>query len=42
MFVRMPWGSTWHLIGSDRYDATVGAGPVGIAYSEWALSNPSA
>ena len=42
MFVRMPWGSTWQLIGSDRYDATVGAGPVGIAYSEWALSNPSA
>jgi hypothetical protein len=42
MLVSMPWGSTWQLIGSDRYDATVGAGPVGIAYSEWALSNPSA
>lgn len=42
MMVTMPWGSTWQLIGSDRYNATVGAGPVGIAYSEWALSNPSA
>jgi phage terminase large subunit len=42
MFVKMPWGSTWQLIGSDRYDATVGSGPVGIGYSEWALSNPSA
>jgi hypothetical protein len=42
MMVTMPWGSTWQLIGSDRYDATVGAGPVGIVYSEWALANPSA
>src|SRR5205814_259222 len=29
-------------IGSDRYDATVGAGVAGIVYSEWALANPSA
>lgn len=42
MMVTAPWGSTWQLIGSDAYDATVGAGPVGIVYSEWALSNPSA
>lgn len=41
MLVWMPWGSSWQLIGSDRYNATVGAGPVAIAYSEWALSNPS-
>jgi hypothetical protein len=42
MLITMPWGSTWQLIGSDAYDATVGSGPVGIAYSEWALANPSA
>lgn len=42
MFIRLKCGSTWQVIGSDRYDATVGAGPVGIAYSEWALANPSA
>jgi len=42
MLVWMPWGASWQLIGSDRYDATVGSGPVGIGYSEWALSNPSA
>jgi len=42
MFIEFNWGSTWQLIGSDAYDATVGAGPVGIAYSEWALANPSA
>ena len=42
MFIRFRNGSTWQVIGSDRYDATVGAGVVGITYSEWALSNPSA
>lgn len=42
MFIRFKSGSTWQVIGSDRYDTTVGAGPVGIVYSEWALANPSA
>lgn len=42
MFIQFKSGSTYQLIGSDRYDATVGSGPVGIGYSEWALSNPSA
>ena len=42
MFIETVWGSTWQLLGSDRYNATVGSGPVGIAYSEWALCNPSA
>jgi phage terminase large subunit len=41
MFIRMQ-GSTWQLIGSDRYDATVGAGVAGVVYSEWALANPAA
>lgn len=42
MFIEFKNGSTWQLIGSDRYNATVGAGPAGIVYSEWALANPSA
>mgnify|MGYP000594331085 FL=1 len=42
MLIKFRNGSTWQLIGSDRYDATVGAGVAGIAYSEWALANPSA
>jgi len=42
MFIETTWGATWQLIGSDRFDATVGSGPVGVAYSEWALCNPSA
>ena len=39
MFIKFKWGSTFQLIGSDAYDATVGAGPVWISYSEWALAN---
>lgn len=42
MKIKFKVGSTWQLIGSDRYDATVGAGVAGIVYSEWALANPSA
>ncbi|MCG3776454.1 MAG: hypothetical protein JW395_3313 [Nitrospira sp.] len=33
-------GSTWQLVGSDRYDALVGSPPVGLVFSEYALSNP--
>jgi hypothetical protein len=42
MFIRLNNQSTWQLIGSDRFDKTVGSGPAGIVYSEWALANPSA
>lgn len=35
-------GSTWQVVGSDRFDALVGSSPAGIVYSEWALSNPTA
>lgn len=42
MFIKFANGGTWQLIGSDRYNATVGATPIEITYSEWALSNPSA
>jgi len=41
MFIELKSGSTYQLLGSDRYDATVGSGPRGVAYSEWALSNPA-
>jgi hypothetical protein len=42
MMLRFVNGSTWQLIGSDRYDAIVGSSPAGIVWSEFALSNPSA
>lgn len=35
-------GSSWQVVGSDRFDALVGSTPAGIVYSEWALANPSA
>ncbi len=42
MFIRFRNGSTWQVVGSDRYDAAVGAPPAGITFSEWALSDPAA
>lgn len=41
MFIRFKNGSTWQVIGSDRYNSLVGAGVAGIAFSEWALCNPA-
>lgn len=41
MFIRFKNGSTWQVIGSDRYDGLVGAGVAGVVFSEWALANPS-
>ncbi len=42
MFIEFKNGSTWQVIGSDRYDSQVGSSPAGIVFSEWALANPSA
>lgn len=42
MFIRFRNGSTWQVIGSDRYNSLVGAGVAGVVFSEWALANPSA
>lgn len=41
MFIELVNGSTWRLVGSDRVDSLVGAGPRGIVFSEYALSDPS-
>ena len=42
MFIKLKNGSTWQIVGSDRYNALVGAGVAGVVFSEWALCNPSA
>lgn len=42
MFIEFINGSTWQVIGSDRYDNLVGSSPGGIVFSEWAISNPAA
>jgi phage terminase large subunit len=41
MFIRFKNGSTWQVIGSDRYNGLVGAGVAGVVFSEWAICNPS-
>lgn len=35
-------GSSWQLVGSDRYNGLVGSPPAGVVFSEWALTNPAA
>lgn len=42
MLIETTFGSTWQLTGSDRYDSLVGANPVGVVFTEWALSDPTA
>ncbi len=42
MFIEFINGSTWQVVGSDNFNSLVGSPPVGIVYSEWPISNPSA
>jgi len=42
MFLRLRNGSTWQVVGSDRFNNLVGAGVAGVVFSEWALADPSA
>ena len=42
MLIEFKNGSIWQIVGSDNYNSIVGAPPVGICFSEWALANPMA
>lgn len=42
MMIRFHCGSTFQLVGSDNFNSLVGSPPVGLVFSEYALSNPSA
>ena len=42
MYIEFLSGSTWQILGSDRYDRLVGTAFAGLTFSEWALANPSA
>jgi hypothetical protein len=42
MLIKFHTGSTWQVVGSDRYNSLVGAGVAGVVFSEFALANPSA
>ncbi len=35
-------GSIWQVVGSDNYDALVGSNPIGVVFSEYAVSDPRA
>lgn len=40
MYLEFVNGSSWQLVGSDNFNALVGSPPIGIVFSEYALSNP--
>jgi len=42
MRITLKVGSTIQLVGADNYDSLVGSPPVGLVFSEYAISNPSA
>lgn len=42
MLIEVQGGATWQMAGSDRYDSLVGSNPVGVVFTEYALSNPEA
>jgi hypothetical protein len=42
MKIELLSGSIWQLCGSDNYDSLVGSNPVGIVFSEFSLTNPTA
>lgn len=42
MRIKFVNGSSWQLVGSDNYNSLVGAPPVGLTFSEYALADPRA
>jgi len=41
MSIKMNNGSIIQIVGADKYDSLVGANPVGVVFSEFALMNPA-
>ena len=41
MMIKFKCGSTFQLVGSDNFNSLVGSPPVGLVFSEYALSNPT-
>ncbi len=41
MMIKLKCGSTWQLVGSDNTNSLMGSPPIGVVFSEYALSNPS-
>lgn len=42
MLIELVNGSVFQVVGSDSYDSIVGTNPIGVTFSEWALSDPRA
>ena len=42
MKIELKCGSIWQVCGSDNYNSLVGANPVGVVFSEFALADPAA
>ena len=42
MKISLKNGSIWQVVGSDNYDSLVGTNPVGVIFSEYSISDPSA
>lgn len=42
MYIKLKNGSMFQLVGSDNYNSLVGSTPIGLVFSEYALSDPSA
>jgi phage terminase large subunit len=42
MLIETVNGSIWQMAGSDNFDSLVGSNPIGVVFSEWALSHPDA
>lgn len=42
MKIDLKCGSIWQVCGSDNYNSLVGANPVGVVFSEFALADPAA
>jgi len=42
MNLRLKGGSYYQVVGSDNYNSLVGSNPIGVIFSEWALSDPAA
>jgi hypothetical protein len=42
MKIELVNGSIWQCVGSDNYDRLIGANPVGVIFSEYAVAKPAA
>jgi hypothetical protein len=42
MKIELKCGSVWQLVGSDNYNALIGANPVGVVFSEYSVADPAA